>query len=128
MNRAASRARAHGAGAPPPGRQLGRDRRAVRLREPRSATAASLYHADDQRGTRAADGAAVAQRQLEERSRRRGCAKASAPRSTGCAPADHCFSCGRLKPRASSRCDWCGDEPVTHNGDPREFDRAWGYP
>lgn len=37
-----------------------------------------------------------------------------------------CQSCGRFKPRPSSRCDYCGDEPVSHNGSDIDFDRAYG--
>ena len=38
-----------------------------------------------------------------------------------------CLSCRRFKSLPSARCDYCGDDPVTHNGDPRDFDRAYGY-
>lgn len=38
-----------------------------------------------------------------------------------------CFECGRRKSRPSSTCDHCGDSPVSHNGDPLEFDRSYGY-
>lgn len=42
------------------------------------------------------------------------------------AGAVNCSSCGAFKSAPSARCTQCGDEPVTHNGDPREFDRAHG--
>lgn len=38
-----------------------------------------------------------------------------------------CFVCGRFKSRPSSICGHCGDDPVSFNGDPYEFDRAHGY-
>ena len=45
----------------------------------------------------------------QERKRRRG-----GPRPF------NCFSCGRFKPRPSSVCRSCGDEPVSFNGDRRD--------
>ena len=36
----------------------------------------------------------------------------------------NCFVCGRFKPRPSSVCDFCGDDPVTHHGDRQAFDEA----
>lgn len=41
--------------------------------------------------------------------------------------AAHCDSCGRFKSRPSSVCSYCGNDPVSHHGDAREFDRAHGY-
>lgn len=38
-----------------------------------------------------------------------------------------CGSCGRIKSRPSDPCDFCGNDPVTHNGDAREYDRAMGW-
>lgn len=40
-----------------------------------------------------------------------------------------CFNrrCRKFKPRPSSVCGQCGDDPVTYNGDRMEFDRAHGY-
>lgn len=38
-----------------------------------------------------------------------------------------CLSCGRFKSKPADRCDFCGDEPVSHNGDEHEFNRAYGY-
>jgi hypothetical protein len=40
----------------------------------------------------------------------------------------HCFQCGDFKSRPSSVCTRCGDDPVSHNGDRREFDRAYDWP
>jgi hypothetical protein len=39
----------------------------------------------------------------------------------------NCPSCGWFKPRPSARCEHCGDELGTHNGDQRELDRDHGY-
>lgn len=36
----------------------------------------------------------------------------------------NCGVCGRFKPRPSSVCDYCGDEPGTYNGDPRDHDES----
>ena len=58
----------------------------------------------------------LAWERAQERKRRRG-----GPRRF------NCFSCGRFKPRPSSVCRSCGDDPVSFNGDRREFDRAYGY-
>lgn len=38
-----------------------------------------------------------------------------------------CLVCGRFKSRPSSVCDYCGDDPVTYNGDPRQYDLAMGW-
>lgn len=38
-----------------------------------------------------------------------------------------CFVCGRRKPRPSSVCPHCGDDPLTYGGSAQEFDRAYGY-
>lgn len=42
-----------------------------------------------------------------------------------------CRPCGRFKPRPSSECGYCGDRPLTHNGDSTrgawEYDRAHGW-
>lgn len=40
--------------------------------------------------------------------------------------AARCFSCNSFKSKPSAICGRCGDDPVTHNGDRREFDRAHG--
>ncbi len=47
--------------------------------------------------------------------------------SYGMAKRAPCGCCGRFKPRPSSRCDYCGDEPVSHNGSSHDFDMAYGY-
>lgn len=39
----------------------------------------------------------------------------------------NCDICGKFKSRPSSVCGVCGNDPVTHNGDRREYDRAHGY-
>ena len=39
----------------------------------------------------------------------------------------NCFSCGRWKARPSAVCGSCGDDPVTHNGDRKRFDRGSGH-
>ena len=68
------------------------------------------------------------QRQLEEQLARREMREGERARTRGMRNGSfQCFSCGLRKPLPSSRCDQCGDDPVSHNGDPREFDRAWGY-
>lgn len=41
--------------------------------------------------------------------------------------AANCAVCAKFKPRPSSVCGSCGDDPVSHNGDRREYDRAHGY-
>lgn len=42
----------------------------------------------------------------------------------------HCLrkGCGSFKSRPSALCPKCGDDPVTHNGDRRAFDRAYDWP
>lgn len=43
----------------------------------------------------------------------------------GLAVKRNCFVCGRMKPAPSSVCDYCGDDPVTHNGSRQDFDAAY---
>ena len=38
-----------------------------------------------------------------------------------------CQSCGKFKSDPAAVCGQCGDDPVTFNGDRREFNRAYGY-
>lgn len=38
-----------------------------------------------------------------------------------------CFVCGRFKPRPSSVCDNCGDDPTSYHGSAHELDEAYGY-
>ena len=37
-----------------------------------------------------------------------------------------CFSCGKPKREPAEVCFTCGDDPVQHNGDRHEFNRAYG--
>lgn len=39
----------------------------------------------------------------------------------------NCFSCGTFKSEPAAVCTVCGDDPVSHNGDRHEFNRAHGY-
>jgi hypothetical protein len=45
---------------------------------------------------------------------------------TGFAHGCNCFTCGRFKTEPAQICDYCGDDPVQHNGDRHEFNRAYG--
>jgi transcriptional regulator with XRE-family HTH domain len=36
-----------------------------------------------------------------------------------------CGVCNRFKSAPSSVCDYCGDDPVTHNGERRDYDAAY---
>jgi hypothetical protein len=38
-----------------------------------------------------------------------------------------CRSCKKFKSRPSSVCGQCGDDPVTYNGDRRQYDLAHGW-
>ncbi len=38
-----------------------------------------------------------------------------------------CFSCKRFKSEPAAICGYCGDDPVSHNGDRHDFNRAYGY-
>jgi hypothetical protein len=38
-----------------------------------------------------------------------------------------CPSCRRFKGKPADRCEHCGDEMGTHNGDDHELNRAYGY-
>lgn len=38
-----------------------------------------------------------------------------------------CGCCSKFKPRPSSVCGSCGDDPVTHNGDRWMYDREHGF-
>jgi DNA-binding MarR family transcriptional regulator len=38
-----------------------------------------------------------------------------------------CLSCGRFKSKPADECGYCGDTPLTHNGDEHELNRAYGY-
>jgi uncharacterized OB-fold protein len=40
----------------------------------------------------------------------------------------NCKSCGSFKSRPSSECPRCGDDPVTHNGNRRAYDRGEDWP
>lgn len=38
-----------------------------------------------------------------------------------------CFSCGAPKQSPDERCYQCGDEPLPHNADAHDFNRAYGF-
>lgn len=43
------------------------------------------------------------------------------------AGAFNCGSCGTFKSEPAAVCSQCGDDPVSHNGDRHEYNRAHGY-
>jgi rRNA maturation endonuclease Nob1 len=38
-----------------------------------------------------------------------------------------CKSCKKFIKRPSSVCGWCGNDPVSYNGDRRQYDLAHGW-
>jgi hypothetical protein len=44
-----------------------------------------------------------------------------------CGYRDRAAGCGRFKPRPSTPCGFCGNEPVRHGQDPWEYDREHGW-
>jgi hypothetical protein len=51
--------------------------------------------------------------------------KIEAEQRRGLGVKTNCFVCGRFKPAPSAVCDFCGDDPVTHNGSRQDFDAAY---
>lgn len=68
-----------------------------------------------------------AQRLREEAKARHSIRVGEAQRDYGhTSGAANCKICGCFKSTPSSVCGQCGDDPVTHHGDRREYDRAHG--
>lgn len=42
-------------------------------------------------------------------------------------PTAQCRRCKKFIKRPSAVCGWCGNDPVTYRGDPRQYDLAYGW-